>query len=373
VPRIALKDCGWERVDDRLIVVSQGSKLVELHDPDGSTEAFLTALAAGPQTVDELRARLAAAGSPVSAEELADALAALDSIPLLEDPDGASFADAELDLRHFSNLAFFQEYSGLQRTPTDLQRRLVDAHVLQLGTGGLGSNVLQCLAGLGVGRLTLLDADVVEPRNFARQFIYRRSDVGKSKVEAAAAWVREFDDRIEVRTVERRVTGPGDVADLLDGVDVVSSGIDTPAGMVDLWVNEACMSAAVPWVRGGATGTATRYFSVHPGRSACFACRAREYERVLAGPDADGAAARAAARSARINRAIGPMAALVGSQVALEVIRYLTGFEPPVAAGATVTIDIAGGLRTERWEWPADPSCALCIKAGRLEPALVAP
>jgi len=155
VPRIALKDCGWERVDDRLIVVSQGSKLVELHDPDGSTEAFLTALAAGPQTADELRARLAAAGSPVSAEELADALAALDSIPLLEDPDGASFADAELDLRHFSNLAFFQEYSGLQRTPTDLQCRLVDAHVLQLGTGGLGSNVLQCLAGLGVGRLTL--------------------------------------------------------------------------------------------------------------------------------------------------------------------------------------------------------------------------
>jgi hypothetical protein len=62
----------------------------------------------------------------------------------------------------------------------------------------------------------------------------------------------------------------------------------------------------------------------------------------------------------------------VGSQVALEVIRYLTGYEAPVAAGASVTVDVAGGLRLERREWPPVPSCVLCIGAGRPEPALAA-
>ena len=372
MPRIKLKDCGWERAGDSPIVESLGSKRVVLHDPDGSAEVLLSALAAGPQTAAEVRARLARAGRPVTEEELDAALSALDSIPLLDDADGASLGEPELDLRHHSNLAFCQEYTGLHRTPADLQRRLRDAHVLQLGTGGLGSNVLQCLAGLGVGRLTLLDADVVEPRNFARQCIYRRADVGRPKVERAAEWLRDFDDRIEVRTVQPRVTGPGDVVDLLDVVDVVSSAIDTPALQVDRWVNEACMLAGKPWVRGGATGTATRPFSVDPGRSACFACRAHAYETVRAGADAEGAAARAAAATGRVNRAIGPIAALLGSQVAMEVLRYVTGFEPPSAAGVSVTVDVAGGSRVERWEWPADASCVLCAEAGRTDPAFVA-
>jgi molybdopterin/thiamine biosynthesis adenylyltransferase len=368
--KIGLKDCGWERIGDSLIVVSLGSRLVELNDPDGSTEALLTALAAGAQTVDELRTRLAATGRPVGARELADALAALDAVPLLDDPDGAAFGDTDLDPRYAGNLAFFEIFSDLRQTPTRLQNRLRNAHVLQLGTGGVGSSVLQGLASLGVGRLTLLDADVVEPRTFARQFLYRRRDVGRSKVEAAAAWLRGFDDRIEVRAVERWVIGPDDVADLLPDVDVVASGIDTPVG-VDRWVNQACMAAGVPWVRGGVTGTAANYFSVHPGRSACLACRLRADEKVLTGAGADGASARMAAEAARVNRAVGPMAALAGSLVALEVARYLTGFEPPAAAGTSVTVDVAGGPRVDRSPWPADPSCALCARAGRPGSVLV--
>jgi molybdopterin/thiamine biosynthesis adenylyltransferase len=69
---------------------------------------------------------------------------------------------------------------------------LREAHVLVLGVGGGSSNVLMGLVGLGVGRFTLVDGDDVEPWNFARQFVYRHVDIGRSKVDRAAEWVRSM-------------------------------------------------------------------------------------------------------------------------------------------------------------------------------------
>src|SRR5690606_21292839 len=128
--------------------------------------------------------------------------------------------------RHFSNLEFFAAYSGLRRPRTDFLHRLRSAHVLVLGVGGGGSALVMSLAGLGVGRLTLVDRDDLEPRNFARQFLYRHADLGRSKVDRAAEWVREFDPTIEVRTVDRWIGGPADLADLVSGVDAVAGGLD---------------------------------------------------------------------------------------------------------------------------------------------------
>ena len=364
--RIALKECAWERLGDVLVVVCDPSRQIELDDPDGHAETLLTTLATGPWSIPELRHELARLGVEVSGSELRDALDALDSVRLLEDADDRTLGSPALDERYFSNLAFFGAFATSRISRAASQRRLASAHVLLLGTGGLGSNVLQSLAGLGVGRLTLLDDDLVEPRNFARQFLYRECDVGRSKVRRAAAWVREFDSRIHVATVERRVEGPDDVAELLHGVDLVVSGIDRPDA-VDAWVNEACVGVGVPWVRGGMLGTELRYFSIDPGRSACRGpclaswVAARDGSAGKQGVDAAGV--RLSLGLPGANRAIGPAAALVGSLVAFEALRYLTRYEPPYAAGATVHVDIANGCRQRREPWPADPGCALCRRA----------
>ncbi len=360
--RIALKECAWERWDDALVVVCDPSRQIELSDPDGHAEALLTALAAGPQALPELRQRLAEAGVEVDLAELGDAVAALDSVRLLEDADDPAPVPAAPEGRYFSNLAFFELFASLETSRLEFQRRLGTAHVLQLGTGGLGSNVLQSLAGLGVGRLTLLDHDLVEPRNFARQFLYRQADVGRSKVRRAVDWVREFDPRVDVAAVERRVGEPADVADLLGGVDLVVSGIDQPDN-VDTLVNDACVSAGVPWVRGGMVGSELVYFSVDPGRTPCYACWRKQVDEEASVPEAGAVAMRLASGRSRVNRAIGPAAALVGSLVAFEALRYLTGYEPPYAAGANVYVDVAGGCQQRREPWPQDPGCALCGRA----------
>jgi len=354
--RIALKECRFQRWGDP-------SKQIELDDPDGHAEALLAALAAGPQTIPELRERLAESGLDVGIPELQAAVAALDSTRLLEAPDDPAPGSPALDERYHSNLAFFAHFATLDAPRAEFQRRLGRSHVLQLGTGGLGSNVLQSLAGLGVGRLTLLDHDVVEPRNFARQFLYRESHIGASKVRRAADWIRAFDSRIEVATVERRVEGPGDVAGLLDGVDLVVSGIDRPAS-VDQWVNEACVGARVPWIRGGMLGTELVYFSVDPGRSPCLACwKKTTYDVETSTPGVEAVGIRLSESLPRSNPGIGPVAAFLGSLVAFEALRCLTRYEPPYSAGAKTYVEVAGGCQQRREPWPEDPDCAVCRRA----------
>jgi molybdopterin/thiamine biosynthesis adenylyltransferase len=360
--RMALKPCVWERDGEVLTVVHDPARYIELADPEGFAEALLEVLGSGGHTLATLRAALVDRGVRVDPGDLAEAVDALDSVGLVE--SGRVRDGAAADDRYFSNLAFFDLFSSLAVPSAVFQQRLRSAHVLQLGTGGLGSNVIQSLAGLGVGRLTLLDCDVVEPRNFARQFLYRHADIGQPKVDKAARWVRAFRPDITVTAVHRRIRRPEDLDDLLAGVDLVTSGVDQPVD-VDLWVNEACLLAGTPWIRGGMSGSRLLYFSVDPGRSACMACRDRVRTTERAQSGTAGAAARLNARVERVNPAIGPVAALVGSLVAMEALRYLTGFQPPYAAGRTVLIDVRDGCAQSLEPWPRDPDCALCTYAAQ--------
>lgn len=362
--RVALKECSWQTVGEDLIVVFDPRESITLEDPEGKVEALLSVLREGPRSVPDLRAGLAARDVKVTAEELDGGLAGLAGLGLIEREEGRFTGDPAVDERHFSNLAFFGTFSDLDHHRTDFLRRVRDAHVLVLGVGGGGSSLVQCLAGLGVGRLTLLDHDRVETRNFARQFLYRREDVGRSKVERAAAWVRAYDPDIEVRTVDRWVAGPEDLADLTDGIDLMLGGLDghPDAG---LWVNEAAVRAGVPLVVGGATRTLLSYMSVDPGRSACLACEFSQQPEAGTG----AAAAEDLVHGMRTtNPLIGPVAMQVGSLIALEGLRYLTGFQEPLAAGARVRLDLREGLAGSRVPFPEVPDCPVCA----LAPARVA-
>ncbi|GAB2934849.1 HesA/MoeB/ThiF family protein [Streptomyces mayteni] len=357
--RVTLKECVWETVGDDLLVVRDAREAVTLGDPTGQVAALLDELSGAARTAAELSAALVARGFAVTEAEVADGLTGLDSLGLVEDAEGRWLGEPTADARHFSNLSFFGAYAGLDRPRAEFVRRLRAAHVLVLGVGGGGSTLVQCLAGLGVGRLTLVDRDRVEPRNFARQFLYRHRDVGRAKTERAAEWVREYDPTIEVRAVERWISGPGDLADLAEGVDLIAGGVDghPDAG---LWVNEAAVRAGVPFVGGGGTPSQIMYQSVIPGRTPCLACDAAD--RPAPGSSA-GAALRLAEKIELSNPLTGPMATLIGSLVAFEAKRHLTGFEPPRAAGGRIVLDLREGLAPSWQPFTRNPDCPVCALA----------
>jgi len=355
-PRLKTLFCASR--DDRLGVSIDPRRVVELADPDGRVQHLLELLSEGSRAPDALARDLG-----VPEEEVSAAIGSLDELGWLEDANAEAGLDAGVRERHYSNLAFLAGFSSLAKSSVSMQEKVFAAHVVVLGAGGLGSGVVQHLAGLGVGRLTLLDFDQVDRRNFARQFTYTPAQLGLSKVEQVAAWVAAFEPGTVVRAVHQRVTGPDVVAGLLHGADLLVAAIDTP-DEVDLWVNQACVAAGVPYIFGGLSYLQGLYFSVDPGRSACKQClenaRARQAER-------EGPAAMSAwphvLEPDSVNRANGPIAGVLAGLVGLEALRYLTGFVPPVSAGTYQLIDFSGACQTSAEAWPRDPACRICATA----------
>jgi hypothetical protein len=127
---------------------------------------LLELLREGGRTLAELAAALtereapADQGRPIPVDDVIAAVRLLDRQGLLEDGDRQGRLGADEQERYFSNLAFFESFASLARGREEFHEMLRGAHVLVLGTGGLNSNTIPHLCGLGVGRLTLLDRDM---------------------------------------------------------------------------------------------------------------------------------------------------------------------------------------------------------------------
>ncbi len=125
------------------------------------------------------------------------------------------------------------------------QARLAAASVAVVGAGGLGCPVLLYLAAAGVGRLTIIDDDVVSLSNLQRQVIYRTEDVGRSKSEVAAERLLALDPGLEVRTHVARLH-PENALSVLKGHDLVIDGTDLiPARYL---LDDACALLEIPWI-----------------------------------------------------------------------------------------------------------------------------
>ena len=366
-PRLKTLNC--LQGDGELLVGRDPKVRIRIADPDGRILALLRLLQDGRRSLPEITRELQRTWPAVTHADLTAAIAQLDRLGWMESTGGSSALTAREQERYASNLAFFGAFSSLDTSREEYQSRLRDAHVLVLGAGGLGSAVLMNLAGLGVGALTVVDQDLVELRNFARQFTYAESDLGQSKAHRVADWLRAFDSTLRVESLRRRVESTEDVDELLlwasavqGPVDLVVSAIDEP-DEIDLWVNRACVGLGVPFVRGGLAYTQGLYWSVDPGRSPCRECLELHRDRLAAGIDREAATWPSVLRMDRANRAIGPVAGVLGGLMAMEAMRYLTEVVPPVSAGRYQLVDFATDCGTSSDPWPAAADCPVCRTA----------
>jgi bacteriocin biosynthesis cyclodehydratase domain-containing protein len=229
-----------------------------------------------------------------------------------------------------------------------------------LGVGGLGSWTLCGLACAGVGRLRIVDDDAISLSNLNRQLLYRRTDVGQSKVEVAARAVAAFDPSIAIEPVAARIGDVEDAARAIDGADVVVVTADWPIYDLPQWVNRACCVAGVPWIAAGQVPPLVRVGPLHiPGRSACLECQERAARRAY--PLYDELASWRQTHPA-VATTLGWASGLVGSLLAGEVVHLLTGAEP-ATLGAAVTLDLRT-LTVVREVVRRDPACPLCALEG---------
>jgi molybdopterin-synthase adenylyltransferase len=222
------------------------------------------------------------------------------------------------------------------------QQRLKAATVLIVGAGGLGAPAALYLAAAGVGALRIVDPDVVDLSNLQRQVIYAGADRGRPKAEASAERLHGLNPHVAVTAINEAF----DVASadrLLAGVDLVLDGTDNFA--VRFSVNAACVRHGIPLVS-GAIGRWTGQVGVF-GRQPCYRCLVPEIP-----PDAETCVAVGV---------IGALAGVIGSMMALEAVKLITGAGETLSGRLLIYDALAAETRTVRVA--ADPACPVCGQA----------
>ena len=203
------------------------------------------------------------------------------------------------------------------------QQRLAAASACIVGSGGLGSPIAMRMAGMGVGRLRIVDRDVVELSNLHRQTLFAESDVGRVKVEAAAERLRAMNSGVSVEALPLSV-GEHNAAEIVAGCDVVIDALDSVAARYAL--NRACVEAGVPFVTGAAVGVSGQAFTVVPGRSACYHCMFPRLDEE-------------AMPTCSIEGVHPPILSIVGGIEASEAAKILVGQDPSLS-GRILHVDL---------------------------------
>lgn len=247
-----------------------------------------------------------------------------------------TLSDAELD--RYARHIVLKEVGGAG------QMRFKAATVAIVGAGGIGSPAIQYLAAAGVGRLILIDDDQVEPSNLQRQTIFTSDDAGRPKVEAAAAAARRINPNVVVETRAIRID-PGNADAAIAGAAVVLDGCDNFA--TRFAVADAAFAARIPLVS-AAVGQFEGQIGVYRGWDPALPC----YRCFV------GDAPETAETSCAEDGILGPVAGVVGTLAALEVLRALHPFgDDP--AGKLYLADLLS-LRFRTIRLPKDPGCRGC-------------
>lgn len=225
------------------------------------------------------------------------------------------------------------------------QRRLKAARVVVIGAGGIGSAAIPLLAGAGIGRLTIIDDDVVDRSNLQRQTIFRDDQVGQPKAVLAAEFVRSLNPYVDASAEQKRLDAPS-ADELLSGHDLVLDGCDNFA--TRLAVSDAATRLMVPLVSAAAAqfqGQAGLYRGWEADKP-CYRCFVGD---AYDADDCDTCAELGV---------LGALAGTLGSFAALVAIRSIAGIGVDAAGKLFLFDGESLGWRTMRL--PKDPGCKGC-------------
>ena len=226
------------------------------------------------------------------------------------------------------------------------QEKLQAAHLVLVGLGGLGAPVLAYLVGAGVGKLTLIDSDIVDLSNLQRQFIYEMTDIGSPKTQAAARFAKARNPAVEIISIAERLDETN-AKRLITGADLVIDASDL------LETRLILAAAAKAQGIGHLFGGAVRYdgqlclFTPHLDAEApCFGCL------FDAAPDPDQAP------NCQQAGILGPVVGMIGCLMAGEALKYITAIGDEPASSLLLYDGLSN--RFETIKFGRKPDCLIC-------------
>ncbi|KUJ73717.1 molybdopterin biosynthesis protein [Ruegeria marisrubri] len=256
--------------------------------------------------------------------------------PEAQQKQPGSFSDTELE--RYARHIVLRELGGPG------QKKLKNARVLVIGAGGLGAPALQYLAAAGVGTVGVIDDDVVENANLQRQVIHRDADIGVPKVFSAQAAMVAQNPNVTARPYHRRLT-EDIAADLFADYDLILDGTDNFD--TRYLSNRTAVALGKPLISGALAQWEGQLSVFHPASSGpCYQCIF---------PEAPAAGLAPSCSEAGV---IGPLPGVVGSMMAVEAIKLITGAGQPLVGEMLIYDALYGESRKITLSKRAD--CPVC-------------
>lgn len=247
------------------------------------------------------------------------------------------FGMSEEQIERYSRHIILPEFGGVG------QRKLLASSALIVGAGGLGSPAALYLAAAGVGKLGLVDMDVVDLSNLQRQVLHHTPDVGNPKLESASRKLRAMNPDLEIVTHETRLMSHN-ALDVLRDYDVVLDGTDNfPARYL---INDACVMLGKTLVHAGIFRFEGQILVIRPGEGPCYRC-------LFPDPPPEGMVP-----SCQEAGILGAVAGVMGVLQATEAIKVLAGIGEPLVGKLLIYEALRADFRKVRI--PRDPDCAIC-------------
>jgi sulfur-carrier protein adenylyltransferase/sulfurtransferase len=227
----------------------------------------------------------------------------------------------------------------------DGQQKLLDAKVLLLGAGGLGSPTALYLAAAGVGTLGIVDDDDVDLSNLQRQVIHSTQRIGMPKVDSAEESIHAINPDVNVVKYPLRIEA-SNILGIIDGYDVIVDGADNfPTRYL---LNDASVRLRIPVVSASILGFDGQLSVFKPNEGPCYRCLFREPPPAELAP------------SCGANGVLGVLPGTMGLLQATEVIKLIVGIGEP-AIGRLLLYDALGATLTEV-KVHRDPDCPICSR-----------
>src|SRR4051794_28177998 len=225
------------------------------------------------------------------------------------------------------------------------QQKLLDAKVLLLGAGGLGSPTALYLAAAGVGTLGIVDDDVVDVSNLQRQVIHTTDRVGVPKVDSAEQSIHALNPDVEVRKYQTRLDS-SNIMDIIADYDIVVDGVDNfPTRYL---LNDASVRLKIPVVSAAILGFEGQLSVFAPYEGPCYRCLFRQPPPAELAP------------SCGANGVLGVLPGTMGLLQATEVVKLITGSGDPLI-GRLLMYDALAATTTEL-KVRRDPECPICSR-----------
>jgi sulfur-carrier protein adenylyltransferase/sulfurtransferase len=241
-----------------------------------------------------------------------------------------------------------QRYSRhflLNEVGVEGQEKLLDAKVLLLGAGGLGSPTALYLAAAGVGTLGLVDDDVVDVSNLQRQVIHSTSRVGVPKVDSAEQAINDLNPDVVVRKYQTRLDA-SNIVDIIKNYDIVVDGVDNfPTRYL---LNDASVRLKIPVVSAAILGFEGQLSVFAPYEGPCYRCLFPQPPPAELAP------------SCGANGVLGVLPGTMGLLQATEVVKIIIGAGDPLI-GRLLMYDALAATTTEL-KVRRDPECPICSR-----------